>query len=248
MSRVLAIDTAGPVLGVALLHQGRIQHTSDSDGPLRHVEHIVPRIQAALAEVGWPLYSVDAVAVSAGPGSFTGLRIGMAAAKAIALAGGIPVVSVDTLMAVAATEQYRQEVTWPPSAPARPSTIVPVLDARKQRFYAAAFRNNASLDRLSEDGDLTHDGVRRLIRTVPSSEDCSWCAPGPMGEQFQTEPGYMPAAVQTDSAAAGTALLGDRLLCRGTSDDSYQGPFYLRSGDIGVRASAPRFAPNQDTH
>lgn len=259
MKRLLAIDTAGPVLGLAVLDQGRIQHAVDRSGPLQHVEHIVPQIAALLEEVGWPIATLDAVAVSAGPGSFTGLRVGMAAAKAVALAGGIPVVSIDTLMALAATEQYHQEITSPPSAADRPSTIVPVLDARKRQFYAAAFRNNNTLDRLSEDRDLPLEEVRRMVRGLLSSEHPSWCVPGAMGSWFEADPGYVPAVVQTASAAVGTARLGYRLTHRGTiaegnyahdsyADDSYQGPFYLRSGDIGVRSSVPRFASREDAN
>jgi tRNA threonylcarbamoyladenosine biosynthesis protein TsaB len=254
VTRLLAIDTAGPVLGLAVLDQGRIQHAVDRNGPLQHVEHIVPQIGALLEEVGWPIASLEAVAVSAGPGSFTGLRVGMAAAKALSLAGGIPVISVDTLMALAATEQYHQEIISTPSAADRPSTIVPVMDARKQQFYAAAFRNNDALDRLSEDRDLPLEDVRRMVQAILSAEQPSWCVPGAMGSHFEGDPGYVPAVVQTASAAVGTARLGYRLMRRGTiaddsyADDSYQGPFYLRSGDIGVRSLVPRFASREDAN
>ncbi|HKK48432.1 MAG TPA: tRNA (adenosine(37)-N6)-threonylcarbamoyltransferase complex dimerization subunit type 1 TsaB [Alkalispirochaeta sp.] len=251
MNRLLAIDTAGPVLGLALLDHGHIHYTADHAGPLRHVEQIVPRIDAALTHAGWPLNTVDAMAISAGPGSFTGLRVGMAAAKAVALAGGIPLVSVDTLMALAATERYRRERESPPSTPtptpAPPSTIIPVLDARKQRVYAAAFRNTTSLDRLAEDGDLTLEGLREMVRAVRSSaDDGSWCAPGPMGAYVSMEAGYVAALVQSGSAAPGTALVGYSLVHQGLSDTSYHGPFYLRNGDIGARGSVPRFAPTPD--
>lgn len=245
MTRVLAIDTAGPVLGLALVHNGELHSASDNSGPLQHVEQIVPRIDATLSYAGWDLRSVDAVAISAGPGSFTGLRVGMAAAKAVALAQGIPVVSIDTLRALAATEYHLRGTRG--SSPT-PAVIVPVLDARKNRFYAAAFQNTNRLEPLAERGDLTYDQVCGMIQTVLPSPDSRWCTPGTVSHHFETEPGFIAAEVCGGSAAPGTALLGYQHVLLGNSDDSYQGPFYLRSGDIGGRSSIPRFSADQDTN
>ncbi|MEX2442362.1 MAG: tRNA (adenosine(37)-N6)-threonylcarbamoyltransferase complex dimerization subunit type 1 TsaB [Alkalispirochaeta sp.] len=244
MTRILAIDTAGPVLGLALIHDGELQHTSDNSGPLRHVEQIVPRIDEALSYAGWNIRDLTAVAISAGPGSFTGLRVGMSAAKALALSGGIPVISIDTLMALAATERYRRGAEPDPE---RPTVIVPVLDARKSRFYAAAFRNTAELARLAEDGDLTWEELELMMRSVLPGDDSRWCAPGSMTELFQEYRGYVAAAAHKVSAAPGAALLGYRRLGTGAADSAYQGPFYLRSGDVGRGSSIPRFKPAQES-
>lgn len=248
MTHILALDTAGPILGVALLHRGEVHHSSDESGPLRHVEQVVPRVDAALAYAGWRTRDLSAVAISAGPGSFTGLRVGMAAAKAIAIAGGIPLISVDTLLALAATERYQRSAeAETETKESSPSIIVPVLDARKHRFYAAAFRNTPELTRLTDDGDLTREELGGMIRRVTRVDTFRWCAPGPMIDLLQSEPGYIAAAAQHVSAAPGTALIGYRQLQAGAADSDYQGPFYLRSGDIGTRGSVPRFAPTQES-
>jgi tRNA threonylcarbamoyladenosine biosynthesis protein TsaB len=97
-----------------------------------HVGHLPRLVEEALAEAGLSPGAIDAVAVSAGPGSFTGLRIGVALAKGLAFAGGIPLVGVATLEAHAACV-------------ARPAgTLVCVAnDARKGEVYAALFAHRA---------------------------------------------------------------------------------------------------------
>jgi tRNA threonylcarbamoyladenosine biosynthesis protein TsaB len=164
----------------------------------------------------------------------------MAAAKAISLAVGVPVVSVDTLQALAATERYRRGTADDERSP---SLIFPVLDARKSRFYAAAFRNDPELTRLAEDGDLTREELAEMIQRTRANGTDSWCAPGPITEILRDEPGYVTAATRHESAATGVALLGYQRLQRDAADTDYQGPFYLRTGDIGRKSSVPRFSP-----
>lgn len=243
MTRLLAIDTAGPILGVTLLQDGTILHTTDETGPLRHVEQIVPRIDSALSHLGWTTGDLTGVAVSAGPGSFTGLRVGMAAAKAIALTHSIPLISVDTLEALAATEQYLRATKEAPHT----DLIVPVMDARKSRFFTACFSHTAELTRLTEDADVTREELLPIIQRARSPEAPRWCAPGPMDQMLREETGYVAAVAQALSAAPGTALRGYRKVLQGAADTEYQGPSYLRPGDIGKAASTPRFRPTYDS-
>ncbi len=243
MTRLLAIDTAGPILGVSLLKDGMVQHTSDETGPLRHVEQIVPQVDEALSRLGWNTGTLTAIAVSAGPGSFTGLRVGMAAAKAIALAHDLPLISVDTLEALAATERYLRGSDEAP----RTDLIVPVMDARKSRFYTACFGDTLELTRITEDADVTREELLAIIQQARSSEAPRWCAPGPMNHMLQEEPGYVAAVAQAVSAAPGTALRGYGKVLQGAADTEYQGPYYLRPGDIGRAGSTPRFTPRYDS-
>lgn len=101
MTIVLAIDTAAPRLQLALLlADGRVD-TSIDDIATGHAELIFARIQALLARHGVGYAHFDRVAVTTGPGSFTGLRIGLSAARGIGLAQKIPVVGVPSLFAIA---------------------------------------------------------------------------------------------------------------------------------------------------
>ena len=101
---LVAIDTATGYASLAL-HDGfrvRVEHTWES--PRRHTVELLPRLVAALEQLDVGAEHLSAVAVSRGPGSFTGLRVGMAVAKGLALARGLPLVGVPTLDVVAAAQ------------------------------------------------------------------------------------------------------------------------------------------------
>jgi tRNA threonylcarbamoyladenosine biosynthesis protein TsaB len=93
-----------------------------------HSERLLPLIAALLNDVGLTPSDLDAVAVATGPGSFTGVRIGLATAKALGQALNIPLVGVPTLEALAAQVPYF------------PGLVSPILDARRQQVYNAVFR------------------------------------------------------------------------------------------------------------
>lgn len=126
---VLGIETATLVCGAALSDDGRV--LADRWVELRnvHAERLMSLVDEALRGVGLP--AVDAIAVSAGPGSFTGLRVGVSVAKGLAFAAGKPLVAVPTLTAIAeraARESVEGEL------------IVPLLDARQGEVYYQLFR------------------------------------------------------------------------------------------------------------
>jgi tRNA threonylcarbamoyladenosine biosynthesis protein TsaB len=114
----------------------------------------LPRLVAAVLEdAGTRLDRGDAVAVSIGPGSFTGLRIGLSLAKGIAYAGGLPIAAVPTLVALA----------WA-AEPSVGDTVWAVLDARMREVYAASFERNASgLERRSPDEALAPAALAQRV-------------------------------------------------------------------------------------
>lgn len=125
---LVAIDTATGYASLAL-HDGfqvRIEHTWKS--PRRHTVELLPRLVAALEQLGVGADHLSGVAVTRGPGSFTGLRVGMAVAKGLALARGLPLVGVPTLDVVA-TAQGRDR---------RP--LCAVLQAGRKRICVATYR------------------------------------------------------------------------------------------------------------
>jgi tRNA threonylcarbamoyladenosine biosynthesis protein TsaB len=124
---IIAIDTATDQASLAL-HDGfrvRVEHTWES--PRRHTVELTPRLAAALARLNLHPKNLSGVAVTSGPGSFTGLRIGMAVAKGLALAHGLPLIGVPTLDVVA-TAQGRDR---------RP--LCAVLHAGRGRICAATY-------------------------------------------------------------------------------------------------------------
>lgn len=122
---LLAIDTAAPRLQLALRHEGTID-TSIDEMAQGQAELIFPRIEALLERNGVAYADLDRVAVTTGPGSFTGLRIGLSAARGLGLALGIPVIGVPSLLAIS--------LSAPPGTPA-----VVLLDARRDQAYFQRF-------------------------------------------------------------------------------------------------------------
>jgi tRNA threonylcarbamoyladenosine biosynthesis protein TsaB len=99
--RILAIDASGDACSTALWRQGAVVARRYQQMVRGHAEALMPMVLEVMAEGGETLRRLDAVAVSVGPGAFTGLRIGVAAARGIGLAAAIPVVGVTTFAAVA---------------------------------------------------------------------------------------------------------------------------------------------------
>lgn len=124
---LLAIDSATPVAGVALLDEENLLKEEFSNYSKTHAETLMPMVSRVLEECCCRVADLDAVAISAGPGSFTGLRIGMATAKGLCLGSGKPLVAVPTLETLAAN-------IYPGDIP-----VCPVLDARKNEVYAALY-------------------------------------------------------------------------------------------------------------
>lgn len=125
---ILALDTSGPVAGVAVWEDGRIRYEGAAVNKMTHSESVMPMVEEALRRTGLTMQAISLLAVTVGPGSFTGVRIGVTAVKAMAHALGIPCVGVDTLEATAAGIDNIDEI------------ICPIQDARVQQVYGAAFR------------------------------------------------------------------------------------------------------------
>jgi tRNA threonylcarbamoyladenosine biosynthesis protein TsaB len=126
--RVLAIETATLAGGVALIEGERVVGSVVLNIALTHSERLMSMVDRLLVDCGWNLGRLDGLAVSVGPGSFTGLRVGIAGVKGLALASGLPVAAVPTLDALAAALPFAR------------APVCPVLDARKGEVYASLYR------------------------------------------------------------------------------------------------------------
>lgn len=125
---VLALTTSTPIASVALVDSGRVLAFVTHDDPRGHAEHLFDLIDAALAAAGHARADVQLVACDVGPGSFTGVRIGVASAKGIAEALGVPLCGVLSLDAMAA--EARSLV---PDHP----LVAAAIDAKKGELYVA---------------------------------------------------------------------------------------------------------------
>jgi tRNA threonylcarbamoyladenosine biosynthesis protein TsaB len=125
--RILALETSGNSGSVAALEASQLVLEQPLPNGSRSAQSLTPGITALLAEVGWTVAQVDLIAVTQGPGSFTGLRIGITTAKTLAYAVGAQVIGVNTLEVIA----WQVPATWP--------ALWTVLDAQRGELFAARF-------------------------------------------------------------------------------------------------------------
>jgi len=127
--RILALDTSTEWCSVAA-GDGSRWHMRDEHAGQAHSGRILPLVRAVLAEAGIALAQLDGIAFGAGPGSFTGIRIGCGVAQGLALGANLPVIAIPTLEALA--QEARRVHGW--------NVVVPCLDARMREVYAAVYR------------------------------------------------------------------------------------------------------------
>ena len=150
MDNILLIETSTALCSVALAQDGAVTSYRESSAPKAHASLTAVFIQEMLAERGLTLADCDAVCVSKGPGSYTGLRVGVSTAKGLCFGSGKPLLAVgtlDTLVAQAATV-IPSEVTPVIPSEVEGSTfryIIPMIDARRMEVYTAVFENGVQI-------------------------------------------------------------------------------------------------------
>lgn len=154
--RILALDSASAAFSVAVLDDGALRARRFEARLRGHAERLAPMIEAVVAESGVAFDDFDAVAVTVGPGTFTGVRIGLATARGLALATGAPLIGVTTLEAVAAAV---------PEAARAGRDLMVVLDARKGEVYVQRF--SADLTPLDAPRNLPPATVPGLFGDAP---------------------------------------------------------------------------------
>ena len=139
MARILLIETSTSVLSVALAIDGTVVAERICREPRMQASLTAPLVKEVLDEAGLKAADCDAIAVSSGPGSYTGLRVGVSTAKGLAFGAGKPLIAVGTLDIL---------VDGVMAGTDRPSFIVPMIDARRMEVYTAVY--SAEGERLTE--------------------------------------------------------------------------------------------------
>lgn len=141
---ILAVDTSATSASVCVAQENKVIGEFSINTSLTHSQTLVPMIEQVCTQTGIELDKIDAVAVNAGPGSFTGVRIGVAAVKGIAFSRNIPCVSVSTLESMAYNMLDSECI------------VCAVMDARCSQVYNALFKvSNGRVKRLVEDRALS---------------------------------------------------------------------------------------------
>ncbi|NLA25098.1 MAG: tRNA (adenosine(37)-N6)-threonylcarbamoyltransferase complex dimerization subunit type 1 TsaB, partial [Bacteroidales bacterium] len=145
MSLILSIDTTTAVSSAAISKNGQTIAYSENHIDRSHAAKLNSLIETTCAKSGIELNEIQAVAISKGPGSYTGLRIGVSGAKGLAYALQIPLIAIDTLkiMAKMAVSKIENQLT-------ESSIIIPMIEARRDEVYSAIFDKNLNLIRNTE--------------------------------------------------------------------------------------------------
>ncbi len=152
--KILGIDTSSSSLSVAVMDDDLLKGEFTLNHKLTHSEQMMPLLDSLLSHLELKMSDIDLIGVSVGPGSFTGIRIGVAAANAMAMALDIPVVGISSLEAMAYTAG---ETAY---------TIVSTFDAQRDRFYFNAYRfENSELKALEAEDVLEKDDLIKKLES-----------------------------------------------------------------------------------
>ena len=154
---ILAVDTSGPVAGVAVLSQGQIVYEGAAVNRMTHSVNLMPMIDEALTRSGLPMEEIGLFAAVTGPGSFTGVRIGVSAVKGMAHGAGKPCLGIDALEALAAGAGI--------------GVICPIQDARAGQVYGAVFSADMPpLRRLQNEAAKLPNFVEHVLAVCETDE------------------------------------------------------------------------------
>ena len=156
---ILSIDSSTPVAGIAVSDGHKLLGEVMINTKNTHSEKLMPMLAQLLTDLQMSVEQIEAVAITCGPGSFTGLRIGMATAKGIAQGGNKKLIAIPTLDTLAQNLKHY------------PGIICPIMNAQKRQVYTAIYRNGeAGLERLSDyqaiEADKLADQLLELGETV----------------------------------------------------------------------------------
>lgn len=218
--RILAVDTSGPVAGAALMENGVITHEVTAAHGLTHSQTAMPMIDQCLSAAGIAVKDVDLFAAVAGPGSFTGVRIGVCAVRALAHSWNKPALQVDSLETLAMNAFGFRGV------------ICPILDARRGQVYCAAFRFEEGKlpERILQDDALS---LSDFLEKLPQDERLLFLGDGlkvhfptisaKLGERAVAAPSHMSYL----RAAAACEIAANR--AEDAKDCMQLTPIYLRA-------------------
>ena len=153
--KLLAIETSALVASCAILDEEKVIAEYTLNFKLTHSQTIMPMIDEIIKRTGFSPKELDYIACSRGPGSFTGLRIGAATAKGLAMGYGIPIIPVPTIKALAYNVSNTEKL------------ICPIMDARREQVYTGVFRwNKENLTEVFEEEATTIDDIIEKVLSL----------------------------------------------------------------------------------
>ena len=224
MALILNLETTTTNCSVSLAQQGEvISYREVNDPNYSHAENLHVFIQEVVKEASVSTEDIRAIAVSKGPGSYTGLRIGVSAAKGLCFSLDVPLIAVDTLQALAMRVEAQE------------GYIIPMLDARRMEVYSAVFdvayqpKREVRAQVIDEDAFSTFTAQGKVLLLGPGAEKCRGVIDHP-NVSFQEEV-LFPSALEMAKLSYDKYRIGD------TVDVAYFEPFYLKDFIVTKKSS-----------
>ena len=213
LNYILNIETTTKNCSVSIAKEGKTLICNEiAEEGYSHAERLHVFIEESIAAVGITYKDLVAIAVSQGPGSYTGLRIGVSATKGLCFALGIPLLAVDTLQALASQAKVESGL------------IVPMLDARRMEVYSAVFTANLESKRPILAEVITEDSFQEFDETLYFVGDCTEkCKTVLTKENF-----VFLENIKYPSANEMSALSYEKFLKEDFVDVAYFEPYYLK--------------------
>lgn len=213
MARILLIETSTALCSVALEIDGTIV-SSREDASRRHAALTAPFVQEVLDEKGLTVKDCDAVCVSKGPGSYTGLRVGVSTAKGLCFGAGIPLLAVGSLDVLVAQVPQREHYRY----------IIPMIDARRMEVYATVFTPDGKAlepvqpQVITEDSFAAQRAEGPVLLIGDGAGKCRDLLAGPQVDILECSPRADAMALLAEDAWSGKRW----------EDVAYFEPFYLK--------------------
>jgi len=213
LSFILNIETATKNCSVSIAKNGEtILCKEIAEEGYSHAEKLHVFIEEVIEESKISVQDLAAIAVSQGPGSYTGLRIGVSAAKGLCFALNIPLIAVDTLQTLASQANVSE------------GKIIPMLDARRMEVYSEVFNANLEIERQIEAEVIDENSFKDFTETVYFVGDCAEkCKPVLTKDNF-----VFLEDIKYPSAAAMSKISFDKYQKSDTVDVAYFEPYYLK--------------------
>lgn len=215
LAYILHIETSTKNCSVSIAADGKVLSLKEiNNGNYSHAEMLHPLILDSLKESNIKISDIDAVAVGKGPGSYTGLRIGVSAAKGLCFANNLPLLSINSLEILAHTQQIEKE-----------GYLVPMIDARRMEVYAAIYNTNYESIRDTQADIVTDKSYLEYLEKGDVyffGDGAEKCKETITHKNAHFVEGQFPSAEQM-------ALLSyEKYLQKDFEDVAYFEPFYLK--------------------
>lgn len=222
---ILQIETATQVCSVAISRNGKLLAQVGADEPNLHASHLTQFIEQVLAEATLTLNDLNAVAVSMGPGSYTGLRIGVSTAKGLCYALDLPLIAINTLEAMVHGYRQQEETTVNRTAY---DVLVPMIDARRMEVYQAKY--DMQLRCVEETGACIIDAQSFSIDAGHTAEGYILFGSGAdkLESLFKENPAVRVVTGFGNAASFLSELAYRRFEQQGFEDVVYFEPYYLK--------------------